>query len=291
MSPACAGPSSASDAARHPPSHEPTRPVLGEHPATPLSLPFDGQAPSALTPGRRSARGFPRGSSVEPLAAARYRVQLTADAELKAKLDLARDLMRHSIPSGDLAAILREALDRLIADVMKQRFGARRKKSAPAASPTPARTERAGAESPPRREPASTAHIPRAVCRAVVERDGLRCSWVDARGRRCEERAWLEYDHHQPRAKGGASTVDNVRLLCRSHNRYAAELELGREHVERAIVEARRRGIASGRHRRRPGRASDDEGQRGDASGGAVPSGKGADDSKSVREVLGESCR
>jgi 5-methylcytosine-specific restriction endonuclease McrA len=68
-----------------------------------------------------------------------------------------------------------------------------------------------------------------------VERDGLRCSWSDAEGRRCEERAWLEYDHRHPRAKGGAFDTRNLRLLCRSHNRIAAELEYGREHVEQAM--------------------------------------------------------
>jgi hypothetical protein len=64
---------------------------------------------------------------------------------------------------------------------------------------------------------------------------------MDAEGRRCEARAWLEYDHRHPRGKGGGSDVDNVRLLCRAHNRHAAELEYGRDAVERAIVRERQR--------------------------------------------------
>jgi len=62
---------------------------------------------------------------VEPLSKARYKIQLTADKELKEKLCLARDLMRHIQPDGDLAPILSRALDLLIEQIMKRRFGAR----------------------------------------------------------------------------------------------------------------------------------------------------------------------
>lgn len=87
---------------------------------------------------------------------------------------------------------------------------------------------------------ADTAYIPRSARRAVVERDGLGCSWVDERGVRCGSRAWLEYDHRHPRAKGGGSEPDNLRLLCRHHNRFSAEREYGRKHVERTIAAQRR---------------------------------------------------
>ena len=50
---------------------------------------------------------------IEPLSEARYKVQLTAGAELKAKLERACDLMRHRNPSGDLAVVLDTALDLL----------------------------------------------------------------------------------------------------------------------------------------------------------------------------------
>jgi hypothetical protein len=69
----------------------------------------------------------------------------------------------------------------------------------------------------------------------VLERDGLGCCWVDAAGNRCGSAAWLELDHHHPSGKGGSSAPENLRLLCRAHNRFAAERAYGREHVERAI--------------------------------------------------------
>lgn len=52
-------------------------------------------------------------SRIEPLSEARYRVQLTVSAELKRKLDQARDLLRHRNPSGD---ILCRAHNRLAAE-------------------------------------------------------------------------------------------------------------------------------------------------------------------------------
>ena len=45
-------------------------------------------------------------SRIEPLFEARFNVQLTAGAELKAKLERACDLMRHRNPNGELAVVI-----------------------------------------------------------------------------------------------------------------------------------------------------------------------------------------
>ena len=60
---------------------------------------------------------------IEPLSEARYKVQLTASAELKAKLERACDLMRHRNPSGDLAVVFDAAMDLLLAKLEKERLG------------------------------------------------------------------------------------------------------------------------------------------------------------------------
>jgi len=69
-----------------------------------------------LAPPRVSSR-------IEPLSAQRYKVQLTGSAELARKLELARDLMRHSHPGGELGPIVERALDLLIESLMQLRFG------------------------------------------------------------------------------------------------------------------------------------------------------------------------
>ena len=63
----------------------------------------------------------------------------------------------------------------------------------------------------------------------MYERDGGRCSFMDAQGRRCPARDGLEYHHRHPFGRGGDHSVEGVSLLCRAHNLYLAEVDYGRE--------------------------------------------------------------
>jgi hypothetical protein len=54
--------------------------------------------------------------------------------------------------------------------------------------------------------------IPREVRRAIFERDGGRCV-------QCASTFDLQYDHVIPVALGGATTVENLQLLCADCNR------------------------------------------------------------------------
>lgn len=76
--------------------------------------------------------------------------------------------------------------------------------------------------------------IPNQVRRAVAERDDGCCTFVSADGRRCRSRRLLQIHHEQPWARGGADSLDNLRLLCAEHNRLLAERDFGAEHIERA---------------------------------------------------------
>src|SRR6267143_2076917 len=73
-----------------------------------------------------------------------------------------------------------------------------------------------------------------AIKRAVYERDGVRCTFADQRGRSCGETGALEFDHVDGFARTHRHDVDRIRLLCRAHNQYAAELIYGRAFMERA---------------------------------------------------------
>jgi HNH endonuclease len=63
---------------------------------------------------------------------------------------------------------------------------------------------------------------------------------VAENGHRCEERKGLEFDHIEPVARGGKSTIDNLRLRCRAHNQLSAEQTYGREFMDAKIEESRR---------------------------------------------------
>jgi len=190
------------------------------------SAPVD--PPRPVLPPSAPSRSLQSAHRIEPLAAERYKLQLTIDADLRRQLETARDLLRHSNPGGDLAPILSRALDLLIAELLRQRFGAAARRKASRASTTT--------------RPSSSSHVPSATRRAVLERDGLACTWVNANGTRCNAQAWLELDHRHPRGKGGGSDTENIRVLCRAHNHLAAEQAYGRAHIERAKAARRAHG-------------------------------------------------
>jgi hypothetical protein len=62
---------------------------------------------------------------LDPLSPGRYRLLLTLSDEQKRKLELARDLLSHANPSGDLAVVLERALDALIMRLGNRRFGSK----------------------------------------------------------------------------------------------------------------------------------------------------------------------
>lgn len=184
-------------------------PSVSTAPAAP-SGPAASAAASSVTP--------PATAVIQRLAPARYKIQFTASAALCRKIERLRALMRSSIPDGDIAAVIEEAVTEKLARLEARRF---------------AKTEA------PRRtlEDASTAsrsrYIPAAVRRAVYHRDGGRCVYVGETGGRCTERARLEFHHRHPFGFGGGHDPGNIRLMCRTHNAYLAEADYGKQRMTR----------------------------------------------------------
>jgi hypothetical protein len=146
---------------------------------------------------------------VEPLTAELRRFHTTVSRRFLAKLAAARDALSHSHPGADTEAVLEAALDLLLA--------ANDKKKGLVKKPRPS----------PTRPSASPRHIPAEVKRAVWSRDGHCCQWPLASGGVCGSTTRLELDHIVPLARGGASTVSNLRVLCDFHNQLAARQVLG----------------------------------------------------------------
>jgi 5-methylcytosine-specific restriction endonuclease McrA len=171
-------------------------------------------APSFLAEPARSARLEP---PPKPLAPDRYRVQFTADASFCGKLDRLKDLLRTSVPDGDIAAIIDRAVTELVGRLEARRFGLTSKPRASGA---------ARARDPSR-------HVPADVRRTVFARDGGQCCFVGPGGVRCPARRGLEYHHVEPHARGGAASLANIQLMCRTHNAHLAERDFGAAHMER----------------------------------------------------------
>ncbi len=206
----------------------PTRTNAASEPTALLATTAPPDTPASLPAGRATA---------SPLAPERYKVQFTASAAVYAKLREAQALLRHQNPDGDLERVFDRALDALLAKLRRQKLAAtdrpRQKRSRgsdveSAATRSPGPDSHSAPDPPPAqaRAPGSR-HIPAEVKRAVWERDGQRCAFVSANGRRCAEEGFLEFHHVVPYASGGQSSADNIELRCRAHNGYEAERHFG----------------------------------------------------------------
>jgi hypothetical protein len=208
-----------------------------EPPVSSRRAPLDVEMPSVASPVSASRAPFaleaPRArASSTPLSPGRYKLELTAGQALHDKLQQLKNLLRHQVPDGDLACIVERAVDLLLDKTVKQRF---------------AQTTRA--PSKPRaikrsRKPNSR-YIPRAVIREVHQRDAGQCTFMSPAGKRCCERGFLEFHHHDvPYGRGGKATADNLRLACRAHNALLAERDFGTAYMRSKLLHARARAHA-----------------------------------------------
>ena len=131
-----------------------------------------------------------------PLAPDRYEIRFTASGRTREKLRQAQDLLRHTIPTGDLAEVIDRALTVLLEDLARKKFAAT---SRPRAS---------GGTKPGGR------YIAAKVRRVVWSRDGGACVFVSKSGRRCNERAFVEFHHIDPHGVGGEATIETTQLLA-----------------------------------------------------------------------------
>ena len=196
-------------------------PHARENPSTPMPAARLPHVATTGTPRPQASSAMAPPVSPRPVVAAlapeRYKIQFTASQEMHEKLRYAQDLLRHVVPSGDVAGVFDRALSALIEQLEKQNCAATSRPREPRAS-TP-----------------GSRHIPSAVRREVWRRDGGRCAFVGARGR-CSERGFLEFHHVMPFAAGGAADAGNIELRCRAHNLHEAELFFEAEVVRESRV-------------------------------------------------------
>jgi 5-methylcytosine-specific restriction endonuclease McrA len=82
--------------------------------------------------------------------------------------------------------------------------------------------------------------IPLKTRREIFKRDQHQCSFVSTDGKRCSERLCLEVDHIKPFSLGGTHSLDNLRLLCKSHNLLQAEFTFSRNYIKSFTSGARK---------------------------------------------------
>ena len=205
---------------------------------TPLDISAGGEVASADTretaeaawsipeAGEQGPRVVPRSAqpAVKPMAEDVFLIKLAAKRAMVDRLRYAQDLLGHAVPRGDVTEVFDRALITLIADLEKKRFGAPRPVRPPTAGAAGGerRGDRRGVEGGSR-----SRYLPTEVRRAVRARDGGRCAYVAADGRRCAAARFVEFHHLRPYAAGGQATVENIALRCRAHNQYEADVWFG----------------------------------------------------------------
>jgi hypothetical protein len=178
-----------------------------EEPATKRVEQLSGTPDSLAIPAESPQRpaSFAR---FTPVAPGRYAIEGRVDQTLVEKLRRSQELLSSGGKSCALAELLELAADLLLAHAEHRRFGATNK---------PRKCTSDGDDG----------YVTPDVKREVHARDGGQCTFTSERGRRCESRDNIEFDHIQPVARGGRSDAANVRLLCRAHNQLRAEQTYG----------------------------------------------------------------
>jgi hypothetical protein len=153
-------------------------------------------------------------ATLVPLSPGHRKFTGTFDEETVDLLLRAQTLLSHTLPSSDYVEVLKRVLQDWVRAAECRKYGL--------------------TEKPRERSSAGDGrYIPANVKRAVFKRDGGRCTFVGDDKRRCGTRKLLQFDHVIPVAKGGRTTVENLRLRCRRHNQVEADREFGAGFMDR----------------------------------------------------------
>jgi hypothetical protein len=228
-----------------PPRRDVVTPMARTQTATPISIPTP--TPTATATATATAGVSCADAVVQPVelaidAIARRRPDMTAlgpdlcrlhitvSRAFLEKLEAALPALSHARPGPTTEDVLDAALDLVLAARDRRKGLVKRPRDpSPKHVTQPAEAVTALQET----QAAADSTIPASVRREVWLRDGGCCHWVLDSGGICGSRHRLEFDHIRPRALGGASTADNLRLLCRAHNLVAARRAFGRAWMDR----------------------------------------------------------
>ncbi len=181
------------------------------------------------------------------------KISFATNRSVANKLQRVKDLLARKVPDGRLSDVLDHLLDSFIEHHDPAQGKATKRKASTPTRPNKMTDENSSEDTRPstaRRDPhfekmkvdlirtaessgpelekpiavPHSRYIPVAIKRDVSRRDGMRCTYIAADGRRCEAVRYLEFDHDQPFALGGRSDdLDNIFLKCAAHNRLRSQ--------------------------------------------------------------------
>jgi hypothetical protein len=197
---------------------------------------------------RPEARPFDR---ERPITATETELRMVIDEDLRKKLERLRNLVAHRNPNPTYNELLH-----ILADVALERLDPAERKVRNPPSPGKVKVENSGkvkVENSGKVEVENSAKVKvensggakatpgegsskskassellrfpnAALKREIWIRDRGKCQYRDLKtGRVCASSFQVQVDHVEPFSLGGKTTAENLRLLCRKHNHWAAE--------------------------------------------------------------------
>ena len=149
---------------------------------------------------------------IKPVSPENLEFRFTAPAELLEKISELKALLAHSHPNASLAELFALTLDLGIEHFQKKR-SRKTQKTSPEKSDPPV---------PPKVNPHER------YVSAQLKRE----IWTQQKCENCGGKYALEIDHRVPYGKGGTTSSENLRILCKSCNQRAAIVTFGEEKME-----------------------------------------------------------
>lgn len=137
-------------------------------------------------------------------------LKIVLDSKLMGKLQRLKELLSHKNPGMAQKEVIENALDIALNKLDPDRRSSKA---------TPTSEWRSS----------NSRYVSAKVKHQVWTRDMGQCQFKSEDGKICGSRYLIEYHHTKPLAFGGQTTVENLKLFCKSHNSYQAIQDLGWE--------------------------------------------------------------
>ncbi len=151
-------------------------------------------------------------------------LKVVLNKDLISKLDKIKALMSHKNPS-----MTDQELIEAMAEIVIQKIDPVEKIKRTEIRKTKAKNKIESLPAPVLKKTVQK-NIPSAIKQAVYARDKGQCTHPS-----CNSKKFLEYDHIIPIAMGGGATIQNLRLLCRTHNQRAAIEKFGFQKIQQYL--------------------------------------------------------
>ncbi len=152
---------------------------------------------------------------------------ITLTSEQMKVLEQAQNMISHAVPGKNWA----ETLTYLAKKEVARRSTVRISKAPTAATVVNDKIEFAKDDVTPLLQPSERRALPMALRKSLLHADAV-CVYTDKNGKQCASKNFLQIDHIKSWSRGGTHYIENLQVLCGTHNRLKYEKERMRTSVK-----------------------------------------------------------